>query len=325
MLVKQNTTPTFTIVCDIPVSGVFSNAAPSSYSYVKAGGSLTAGTGSLVNSQPSGNSAYLASITLAAGEADTLGDLFLAVLDSSGNLIGALNFDVVAFDPQDATALGLAALPSHSAGASGGLWVLGSNAGNASFSGTLTLAGGLQITPGVWIHGVGTGSGNNVATLYIEATGGNAAGLEIDGNGTNASTVLVAGATGPGVKIGGGSTSGAGVAITNTTGDVVTVTAAAGNGNAVNLTGQGTGAGLKAVLTDLATSAVNDILDAANGVETSFTLRQALRLILSALAGKLSGAGTTSIAIRDINDTKDRIDATVDASGNRTAVTTNVS
>jgi hypothetical protein len=105
----------------------------------------------------------------------------------------------------------------------------------------------------------------------------------------------------------------------------VTVTAAAGNGNAVNLTGQGTGAGLEAVLTDLATSAVNDILDAANGVETSFTLRQALRLILSALAGKLSGAGGTSIAIRDINDTKDRIDATVDASGNRTAVTTNVS
>jgi hypothetical protein len=324
MLLKQNTTPTLTIVCDLPVSGVFSNPQPSGYFYVKAGGGPTGGSGTLTNSQITAGSVYLAFLTLAAGDADTLGNLLIGIQDSSGNLIGSANLQVVAFDPQDGTALGLAALPSHSAGATGGLWVLGSNAGNASFSGTITLAAGLQITPGVWIHGVGTGSGNNVAALYIEATGGNAAGLEIDGNGTNAATVLVAGATGPGVKIAGGSTSGAGVAITNTTGDVVTVTAAAGNGNAVNLTGQGTGAGLKAVLTDLATSAVNDILDAANGVETSFTLRQALRLILSALAGKLSGAATTSVAIRDVNDTKDRISATVDNSGDRTAVTYNV-
>lgn len=71
--------------------------------------------------------------------------------------------------------------------------------------------------------------------------------------------------------------------------------------------------------------AANDIatalLDLANGVETDRTVREALRLILSAVAGKLSGAGTTQVKIRDAADTKDRITATVDAQGNRTAIT----
>jgi hypothetical protein len=62
-------------------------------------------------------------------------------------------------------------------------------------------------------------------------------------------------------------------------------------------------------------------LDSANGVETGITLRQALRGILAALAGKLAGAGTTEVAIRNAIDTKARITATVDASGNRTDVT----
>ena len=63
------------------------------------------------------------------------------------------------------------------------------------------------------------------------------------------------------------------------------------------------------------------LLDRANGVETSWTLRQALRIMLAAAAGKLSGAATTSVAIRDVGDTKNRISATVDADGNRSAVT----
>jgi hypothetical protein len=63
------------------------------------------------------------------------------------------------------------------------------------------------------------------------------------------------------------------------------------------------------------------LLDRANGVETGITLRQSLRLALAALAGKLSGAATTTVTIRDANDAKARITATVDADGNRTAVT----
>lgn len=63
------------------------------------------------------------------------------------------------------------------------------------------------------------------------------------------------------------------------------------------------------------------LLDRAAGVETGVTPRQALRGILAAALGKLSGAATTTVVIRDANDTKDRITATVDADGNRTAVT----
>lgn len=72
-------------------------------------------------------------------------------------------------------------------------------------------------------------------------------------------------------------------------------------------------------------STADAFLDRANGIETSFTLRQALRLMLSALAGKLSGAAGTTVTIRDVNDAKNRIVATVDSDGNRTAVTKDVS
>lgn len=63
------------------------------------------------------------------------------------------------------------------------------------------------------------------------------------------------------------------------------------------------------------------LLDRAAGVETGFTFRQAMRLVLSVLAGKVSGGGTATEVFRDVNDSKDRIVATVDASGNRTSVT----
>jgi len=64
------------------------------------------------------------------------------------------------------------------------------------------------------------------------------------------------------------------------------------------------------------------ILDATGGVETNVTMRQALRLILAALAGKISGAGTTTITIRNaVEDDTNRIVATVDSNGNRSAIT----
>lgn len=56
-------------------------------------------------------------------------------------------------------------------------------------------------------------------------------------------------------------------------------------------------------------------------VEGTLTHRQAMRIMLAALAGKATGGGTTAIAYRDIADTKDRISATVDTDGNRTAIT----
>lgn len=63
------------------------------------------------------------------------------------------------------------------------------------------------------------------------------------------------------------------------------------------------------------------LLDLTDGVETSWTVRKALRIQLSALGGKASGLATTTARYRDMADSKDRIVATVDADGNRTAVT----
>lgn len=67
------------------------------------------------------------------------------------------------------------------------------------------------------------------------------------------------------------------------------------------------------------------LLDRAAGVETGWTLRQAMRILLSALAGKASGLGTASAVFRDVGDSKNRITAGVDVDGNRTSVTLDAS
>lgn len=57
-------------------------------------------------------------------------------------------------------------------------------------------------------------------------------------------------------------------------------------------------------------------------IETGLTAAQAMRLITAALAGELSGADTGTVTIRNaVADNADRITATVDGNGNRTAIT----
>lgn len=118
-------------------------------------------------------------------------------------------------------------------------------------------------------------------------------------------------------------------AVGSVTGAVGSVTGAVGSvtgnvgGNVVGSVGSLTTNNDKTGYT-LSNTGIDNILDRTAGVETSFTLRQALRLILSSAAAKLSGAATTTVKLRDINDTKDRITATVDSDGNRTAITTDV-
>ena len=58
-------------------------------------------------------------------------------------------------------------------------------------------------------------------------------------------------------------------------------------------------------------------------IEGTYTLKDAIRIILAFAAGKVSGGGTASIKFRSTGDDVDRIQATVDAYGNRTAVTLN--
>jgi hypothetical protein len=70
-----------------------------------------------------------------------------------------------------------------------------------------------------------------------------------------------------------------------------------------------------------ATDIAGELLDVQE-LEAGLNLRAALRIITAALAGKVSGAGGSTITFRAAEaDHKARIVATVDASGNRSAVT----
>jgi hypothetical protein len=69
----------------------------------------------------------------------------------------------------------------------------------------------------------------------------------------------------------------------------------------------------------LSAAAVDAILDEV--VAGSTTMREALRGFLAVLLGKASGLGTATAVFRDVADTMPVVTATVDADGNRTAVT----
>ena len=60
-------------------------------------------------------------------------------------------------------------------------------------------------------------------------------------------------------------------------------------------------------------------------VDGSLTAEQVMRLLLSVLAGKSNGGGSSTIHFRDSADSKNRISATVDTDGNRTAITLDAS
>lgn len=68
------------------------------------------------------------------------------------------------------------------------------------------------------------------------------------------------------------------------------------------------------------TNIATALMDLAAAVE-GLTPRQILRVLTAAMAGKADGLATTTVHYRDVADTKNRITATVDADGNRTAVT----
>lgn len=74
----------------------------------------------------------------------------------------------------------------------------------------------------------------------------------------------------------------------------------------------------------LETDAVAEITAAIQALtlETGLTWQEALRLIAAACAGKASGLATATAVYRNaVADSKDRITATVDVDGNRTAIT----
>lgn len=80
---------------------------------------------------------------------------------------------------------------------------------------------------------------------------------------------------------------------------------------------------IAAAITGLSASQIGDaVLDEV--VEGAYTLRQMMRLVAASLAGASSGGGTTEVTFTGLDGSTPRIVATVDASGNRTAVTKTV-
>jgi len=73
------------------------------------------------------------------------------------------------------------------------------------------------------------------------------------------------------------------------------------------------------------TSVATALLDLADAVETGITTRQALRAMLAVLAGKVSGMESNDPTFRSADDSANRVSATTDSSGNRSAVTLNLS
>jgi hypothetical protein len=59
-------------------------------------------------------------------------------------------------------------------------------------------------------------------------------------------------------------------------------------------------------------------------VDGSLTAEKSIRLLNAVLGGKVTGAGTGTEVFRNPDDTKDRVTAEVDASGNRTDVVTDL-
>jgi len=66
-------------------------------------------------------------------------------------------------------------------------------------------------------------------------------------------------------------------------------------------------------------AAITEIWDTI--CEGTYSYKDFMRIMGAIMFGKASGGNTTNIKFRDVADTKDRIDETVDAYGNRTSVT----
>lgn len=81
---------------------------------------------------------------------------------------------------------------------------------------------------------------------------------------------------------------------------------------------------LEASVAALPSAAENAVAVGSRVVEGTFTANEVLRLLSSAMAGKVSGAGTGTEIFRDLSDTKPRVTFTTDANGNRTAVVRDV-
>src|SRR5215469_1329135 len=140
-----------------------------------------------------------------AGLATGVNDVLYMLKGATNMAPLALEIQLVDFDPQSSSNLGLSALPTANPGAASGIFIAGTNAAT-----TITTAGGSALT--------------------LSSTGANGNGLAISGNGSGAGLSVTGGGTGAGAKFIGGGTSGDGIDITTTSGDGLSILPTAGNG-----------------------------------------------------------------------------------------------
>lgn len=268
---------------------------------------------------------------------------------------------LTATDVQDAMRGGMTALPNIVAEGVGGLYTRGTGAGqiNQPANGridvnTIAVSGTSQtardigasvlLSSGAGAGQVALSSGQVTVATNNDKTGytltqtfpANFSSLSIDGSGrvdvgkikgtTSAGAAGYVGLDWSAINAPTTTVNLSGTTIAAVTGAVGSVTGNVGgnvNGNVVGSIGSfGSGSITSTTFDSTAiTSIGNAVLDQADAIETGWTLRMAERIVLASQGGKLSGADTGSIAIRNVTDTKDRISSSTDTFGNRPSVT----
>ncbi len=112
-------------------------------------------------------------------------------------------------------------------------------------------------------------------------------------------------------------------AVGSVTGAVGSVTGAVGSVASGGITAASFGAGAinaAAISTDAGTELADALLDRASAID-GLTPRNVWATLLASGAGRLSGAATTTVTIKNPANTQTRVTATVDADGNRSAIT----
>ncbi len=184
-------------------------------------------------------------------------------------------------------------------------------------------------------EGVATREAEGVATTSLSAAAGkNAEGLSegvatadatlqlvVSGQGTADGVATVSGNVN--AALNGSATSDGVASVSGTIQALAWANGTADGAATVSMVSYATGslAGSIAPAVELEASSFSTYLLDEEDVESGLTLRKALRLIAAATAGKVSGASGSTVTIKNaVADTRDRIVATVDANGNRIAI-----
>lgn len=175
-------------------------------------------------------------------------------------------------------------------------------------------ANGLELIPS------GTGKAINALGQIAITPPVDTNGVVVTATGASIGVQVTVEATGTAVDLSSGDTE---VAIASSTGNAIGLFPA-GTGKAVNALGQVLVAPTNTDDSALVLTPNGDGKSIDAVVEGSVGIVESLMLANAANAGKTNGMGTATAHLRDLEDTKNRVTASLDASGNRTSITLDV-